>query len=311
MIDNRILKRILTNIEKVIVGKREVIELVLIALICRGHVLIEDVPGVGKTSLARALAKSLDCTFKRIQFTPDIMPSDITGFNVFNPKTGDFDYKEGAVLSQIILADEINRTSPKTQSALLEAMEEKQVTVDGETYKLKEPFIVLATQNPIEYIGTYPLPEAQMDRFFMRLSLGYPDPDQEIKIITRNKKLNPLDSILPVASAADICHIQDSVADIYLSFKVAGYIVEIINNTRLDKYTELGASPRASIALARAAQACALYNSRDFVLPDDVLHMAKYVLPHRIVPSHEARLKKITQENIVLTAAEDAHVPIE
>jgi MoxR-like ATPase len=304
------LKRLAANIEKVIVGKRLAVELVLTAFICRGHVLIEDVPGVGKTSLASALAKSLDCSFKRIQFTPDIMPSDITGFSAYNPKTGEFEYKKGVILSQVVLADEINRTSPKTQSSLLEAMEEKQVTVDGQTYKIPEPFIVIATQNPIEYLGTYPLPEAQMDRFFMRLSLGYPDKAEEMKMISRFKTENPLENLKDVASGSDIVDVQRETEEGYLAFKVNEYIVNIIRNTRSDEYTALGASPRAAIALARAAQARALFCGRDFVEPDDVIALSEHVLSHRIVLKQEAVLKKLTQKDIVIRAVERTPVPV-
>jgi len=306
----RTLKKIVSNIEKVIVGKRYVVELVLTAFVCRGHVLIEDVPGVGKTSLASALAKSLDCSFKRIQFTPDIMPSDITGFSAYNPKTGEFEYKKGVILSQVVLADEINRTSPKTQSSLLEAMEEKQVTVDGNTYKIDEPFIVLATQNPVEYLGTYPLPEAQMDRFFMRLSLGYPDKGEEMKMISRFKSENPLEHLTDVASGDDILDIQRAAEQVYLAFKVIEYIVNIIRNTRDDEFAALGASPRAAIALSRAAQAWALYNGRDFVEPDDVIALSGHVLAHRIVLKQEAKLKKITQQDIISRAVEKTPVPV-
>jgi len=306
----RTLKKIVSNIEKVIVGKRSVIELVLTAFVCRGHVLIEDVPGVGKTSLASALAKSLSCSFKRIQFTPDIMPSDIMGFSVYNQKTGEFDYKKGAVLSQVVLADEINRTSPKTQSSLLEAMEEKQVTVDGQTHKLDEPFIVIATQNPIEYLGTYPLPEAQMDRFFMRLSLGYPDKAEEMKMITRFKTENPLERLTDVASGNDIIDIQNKAEEVFLAFKINEYIVNIIRNTRQSEYASLGASPRAAIALSRAAQAWALYNGRDFVEPDDVIALSEHVLAHRILLKPNALLKSVTQRDVIARAVEEAPIPV-
>jgi MoxR-like ATPase len=256
--DHSTLLRIVENVEQVIVDKRYEIELTLVALICRGHLLIEDVPGVGKTSLASAIARSLGCSFKRIQFTPDIMPADITGFTVFNPKTGDFEYRPGAILSQIVLADEINRTSPKTQSSLLEAMEEKQVTVDGATYKLKEPFIVLATQNPVEHMGTYPLPEAQLDRFFMRISLGYPNRGEEVRMTLRFRQNNPLKTLGPVASEQDILALQHMADQIYVDDLVAGYIVDLVRHTRENAYAALGASPRASINLYKAAQAWAL-----------------------------------------------------
>lgn len=306
----RVLKKIATNIEKVIIGKKNVIELVLTSFICKGHVLLEDVPGVGKTSLASALAKSLDCSFKRIQFTPDIMPSDITGFSVYNPKTGEFEYRQGVILSQVVLADEINRTSPKTQSSLLEAMEEKQVTVDGNTYKIEEPFIVLATQNPIEYLGTYPLPEAQMDRFFMRLSLGYPDKGEEMKMLSRFKTENPLGQLQPVATGEDILEVQKDAEQVYVDFRINEYIVNLVRSTREDEFTALGASPRATINLYKAAQAWALYNGRDYVAPDDVIKLSNHVLAHRIVLRQEGKLKKMTQSDIINRAVEKVAVPV-
>lgn len=309
MSENAVLKRIVSNVEEVIMDKREAVELVLMALICKGHVLIEDVPGVGKTSLASALAKSLSCSFKRIQFTPDIMPSDITGFSMYNPQTGDFEFRQGAIMSQIVLADEINRTSPKTQSSLLEAMEEKQVTVDGQTYKIPEPFIVLATQNPVDSLGTYPLPEAQMDRFFMRISLGYPGKLEEMYMIYRFGQQSPLKTLQPVASAQDILVLQEMVTKIYVDKSLYEFIVDIVRNTRDNPNVTLGASPRASIALSKAAQAWAFYNGREFVLPDDVIHMAPHVLPHRITLSQEAKMKNMSQQDIVRTALASTRIP--
>ncbi len=307
---NLMLKQIISNVEKVIVDKRREIELTLITLLCRGHILIEDVPGVGKTSLAFALAKSLSCSFKRIQFTPDIMPADITGFSVFNPKTGDFEYRPGAILSQIVLADEINRTSPKTQSSLLEAMEEKQVTVDGTTYRIRDPFMVLATQNPVEHLGTYPLPEAQMDRFFMRISLGYPSPAEEARMLTRFGRENPLQTLTPVASGSDIVMVQQLVEQVHVDSRVVDYIIRLVRHTRENPYVALGASPRASIALYKASQAWALYNHREFVLPDDVIQMAPHVLSHRIVLRQEGKLKKITQQDIIAMALREVSAPV-
>jgi len=303
------MKKIVSNVEKVIVGKRYAVELSLMSLLCRGHVLIEDVPGVGKTSLASALSKSLSCSFQRIQFTPDIMPSDIVGFSVYNPKTQDFEYRRGAIFNHIILADEINRTSPKTQSSLLEAMEEKQVTVDGVTYKLAEPFMVLATQNPIEYLGTYPLPEAQMDRFIMRISLGYPGFDEESGMIARFNAENPLKNLQPVASAADVLDMQREAEGIYVDKRVYDYIVALASHTRKNELAALGASPRASIGLCKTAQAWALYHHRNYVLPDDVRSMCPHVLSHRIILKQESKLKKYTQENIVEMALENTKVP--
>ena len=304
------LGRIVESIERVIVDKRYQIELTLVTLLCRGHLLIEDVPGVGKTSLASALARSLGCSFQRIQFTPDIMPADITGFSVFNPKSGDFDFKPGAILSQIVLADEINRTSPKTQSSLLEAMEEKQVTVDGKTYRIKEPFMVLATQNPVEYLGTYPLPEAQMDRFLMRISLGYPGMVEEMRMIGRMGRGSPLHALRAVASGEEIVAVQQQAAQVHVENMVAEYIVALVRHTRENPFVSLGASPRASIGLYRASQAWALYSGRDYVLPDDVIEMAHHVLEHRIVLTQESRLKKLTQKEIVRMAIAEVSAPI-
>jgi len=305
-----VLKTIVENVENVIMDKRFAIELTLMSLICKGHILIEDVPGVGKTSLASALARSLNCSFKRIQFTPDIMPSDITGFSVYNPKIGDFEYKRGAILSQVVLADEINRTSPKTQSSLLEAMEEKQVTVDGVTYKIKEPFIVLATQNPIEYLGTYPLPEAQMDRFFMRISIGYPNRLEEMKMVSRFRQENPLKTLRAVATGEDILALQRMAEQVHVDKRINEYVVNLVWHTRENAYVALGASPRASINLYKAAQAWALYNNRDYVLPDDVIKMAGPVLAHRVVLKQEGKMKKITQNDIVQMALEGTRVPV-
>lgn len=304
-----ILDRIVENVERVIVDKRHAIELILITLLCRGHILIEDIPGVGKTSIASALARSLNCSFKRIQFTPDIMPSDITGFSVFNPKTGEFDYRKGAIMSQIVLADEINRTSPKTQSSLLEAMEEKQVTVDGVTRRLQQPFIVLATQNPIEYLGTYPLPEAQMDRFFMRISIGYPSPYEELRMMYNHSGESPLSALQAVATSNDILQIQQIVEQIHVDRKIGEYIINLVQATRENDYVSLGASPRASINLFKAAQAWALYNGRNYVLPDDVMEMAPHILAHRILLKQEGKLKKLTQQDIVQMAMEATSIP--
>jgi MoxR-like ATPase len=307
---NMIVKNIMYNIEKVIIGKRFAIELVLNALICRGHVLIEDVPGVGKTSLVSALAKSLDCSFRRIQFTPDIMPSDITGFSAYNPRTGEFEYKPGAVMSQFVLADEINRTSPKTQSSLLEVMEENQVTVDGVSYIVPEPFMVLATQNPVEYLGTYPLPEAQLDRFFMKITLGYPDAAEESRMIGRFQSGSPLTKLLPMADSRQIIAIQNAAEKIYVDHVLHDYIVEITRLTRSQDEVTLGASPRASLYVCRSAQAWALYQGRTYVVPDDIVIMAPHVLSHRMMLRQEARLKKITAEQIVYRALENVRMPV-
>jgi MoxR-like ATPase len=298
------IRRVHTNIEKVIVGKKYAISLVLVTLACRGHVLIEDVPGVGKTSLVSALAKSVNGSFKRIQFTPDIMPSDITGFSAYSPKTGEFEYRPGAVMSQFILADEINRTSPKTQSSLLEVMEENQVTVDGKTYPVPAPFIVLATQNPVEYLGTYPLPEAQLDRFFMKISLGYPDITEESKMLERFRSKNPLAELTPVAESEDIVSIQSFVEQVHVDNKIHNFIVRIVQDTRQQEEVALGGSPRASLCLLKAAQAWAFFGGRDFVIPDDIVQMAPHILEHRILLKQEAKLKKINALDIIARAVE-------
>ena len=298
-------------IGKAIVGKEEAIEYALIALLCKGHVLIEDVPGVGKTTLASALARSLDCTFRRIQFTPDLMPSDVTGFTLVNFKTGEMEYKEGAVMSQIVLADEINRTSPKTQSALLEVMEEHQVTVDGITHPLPEPFIVLATQNPGECVGTYPLPEAQVDRFFLRISIGYPTLEQEMDVLERySGTVRPMTTIQPVCSAQDILALQEQVTTVYCSPEVRSYVAGLAAATRTEPSFQLGASTRAAIALLHGAQACALLDDRDFVLPEDVQHMFLPVLTHRMVLSPEARMKGVQPEQVLLSLLQKTTVPL-
>ena len=307
----RIIRALQDNIAKVIVGKEEAIEYALIALLCRGHVLIEDVPGVGKTTLASALAKSLDCSFRRIQFTPDLMPSDVTGLTLVNFKTGEMEYKEGAIMSQVILADEINRTSPKTQSALLEVMEEKQVTVDGVTHPLPQPFIVLATQNPGEFVGTYPLPEAQMDRFFLRIALGYPTIEQEMDVLERySGSVKPMAALEPVCSAEDVIALQDMVTTIYCSPEVRSYVATLAAATRQEPALQLGASTRAAIALIHGAQACALLDGRDFILPEDVQHMALPVLSHRVVLNPEARMKGVSAEQVLMTILKNVAVPV-
>lgn len=297
---SNLVMNLLNNIRKVMVGKDEAIELALIALLCRGHILIEDVPGVGKTTLAAALAKSLDCSFTRIQFTPDVMPSDITGYSMVNMQTGETEFHKGSCMTQILLADEINRTSPKTQSSLLEIMQEGQVTVDSVTYMLPKPFMVLATQNPIDFVGTYQLPEAQMDRFFMRINIGYPSLQEEVDLLSRHEGTSqPLDAIGPVCSADEILSMQEMVGRIYSSVEAKTYIASIVQNTRSHPSLALGASTRGSIALLHAAQALALLNGRDYVLPDDIKRMAKSVLSHRIVLTPEASIKNIKQEDII------------
>lgn len=307
----RMIQTLQQNIGKAIVGKEEAIEYALIALLCKGHVLIEDVPGVGKTTLASALAKSLDCSFHRIQFTPDLMPSDVTGFTLVNFKTGEMEYKEGAVMSQVVLADEINRTSPKTQSALLEIMEEHQVTVDGITHPLPEPFIVLATQNPGEFVGTYPLPEAQVDRFFLRISIGYPTIEQEMDVLERySGTVKPMATIEPVCSAQDILMMQEEVTRIYCSPEVRAYVANLAAATRRDNAFLLGASTRAAIALIHGAQACAMLDDRDFILPEDVQHMLLPVFAHRMVLTPEARMKGLSAEQPLLNILKNTAVPV-
>ena len=307
----RMIGALLDNISKVIIGKEEAVEYALIALLCNGHVLIEDVPGVGKTTLASALAKSLACTFRRIQFTPDLMPSDVTGFTLVNFKTGEMEYKEGAVMAQVVLADEINRTSPKTQSALLEVMEEQQVTVDGVTHPLPKPFIVLATQNPGEFVGTYPLPEAQMDRFFLRISIGYPTVEQEMDVLERySGVVKPMATIEPVCSGQDIIALQEMVKQVYCSPEVRMYVATLVAATRQEPALALGASTRAAIALIHGAQACALLAGRDYIIPEDVQHMAIPVLSHRLVLSAESRMKGVTAQSVVMKVLGSTPVPV-
>ncbi len=298
------------NIQQAIVGKDDVIELLLISLICRGHVLIEDVPGVGKTTLASALARSIQCSFKRIQFTPDVTPSDVTGYTMVNIKTGETEFRQGAVMSQIVLADEINRTSPKTQSALLEVMEEGQVTVDGVTHPLPRPFIVLATQNPVEFVGTYPLPEAQMDRFLMRIRIGYPSVEEEMDMLEKyTGTASPMQVLDPVCTSADIIRLQDQVGTVYASPEARSYVAQIVAATRKQNALQLGASPRGAIALLRASQASALLGGRDYVLPDDIRRMISPVLEHRLLLTPEARMKNITAAQVLHALVEAIPVP--
>ena len=284
-------ERVVQNVEKVIVGKHREVQLTLLALLCKGHILVEDVPGVGKTVLAKAVARSLGCSFKRIQFTPDLLPTDVSGVSVYNQKTGEFEYRPGPVMAQIVLADEINRATPKTQSALLESMEEHQVTVDGVTYNLPEPFIVLATQNPIEYEGTFPLPEAQLDRFLIRLSLGYPSKADEIDILERQQQHHPLDSLTQVVDSRELTAAQQGIKGIYVDRLIKEYIVTVVEETRHHEEIYLGASPRGSLALYRTAQARAAMEGRDFVIPDDIKALAEIALAHRIIVSPSARIK--------------------
>lgn len=295
----KVLNKITENVEKAIVGKRHVIENVLIALLSKGHVLIEDIPGVGKTSLVAAFARSVDCSFSRIQFTPDVTPSDITGFSIYNRKTNEFEYRKGAVFCQFLLADEINRTFSKTQSSLLEVMEEKQVTVDSVTYSLPNPFMVFATQNPIEYVGTFALPEAQLDRFFIKIELGYPEHKEEIDIININSLGNPAKELEAVVTPEEIIELQNLASKVFIDEKISDFIVTLIERTRNHHHLTLGASPRASINLAKAAKSHAFLHSRNYVVPDDVIKMAKPVVAHRLILNQEAKFQDISTEEII------------
>ena len=301
--------RIVENVKHVIVGKDRAIELGLIALICQGHVLIEDVPGVGKTMLARSLARSSGSSFRRIQFTPDLLPSDVTGVSIFNQKTSEFEFKPGPIISQIVLADEINRATPKTQSALLEAMEEKQVTVEGTTHILPRPFTVMATQNPIEYEGTFPLPEAQLDRFLLMITLGYPTTEEELEIVSNQQAAHPIDSLGAVASPDEIVLMQDAAREVFVDDLVRQYIVSVVESTRGDADVSLGCSPRGSISLFRAGQALALIRGRDFVLPDDVKELTVPVLSHRMIVSAAARMRGVRGADIARRIVEAVPVP--
>jgi len=303
-------KRIIANVEKVIVGKRRQIILSLVSWFCEGHILLEDVPGVAKTMLARALAKSVGCTFKRIQCTPDLLPTDVTGVSIFNQKTTEFEFRPGPVFAQIVLADEINRATPRTQSALLEAMAEGRVTVDGITHVLQPPFLVMATQNPIDHEGTFPLPEAQLDRFLMRFSLGYPNMDDELKMLQRLQKGHPLEHLEPVVSPEELVACQQAVREIHVDEKIRQYLTQIVHDTRKCDDLSLGASPRASIALFRTSQALAAASGRDFVQPDDIKRVAAPVLVHRLIMRPESRLRKITAESVVEEIVEEVPVPI-
>ena len=299
------------NIGKVIIGKDSMVELLLVAMLSDGHVLIEDVPGTGKTTLAKALARSLDLSFARIQFTPDLLPSDVTGINFYNQKTQEFEFRAGPVVSQILLADEINRATPRTQSALLEAMQERQVTVDRETYRLPHPFLVLATQNPIELEGTFPLPEAQVDRFLMQISLGYPDEAEENDILLRYQQSDPLDSLTPVVSGEQLRTMQAEVRSIRVEESVRQYLVRVTRATREHQAVELGVSPRGTLALYRASQALAAVRGRGFVIPDDVKLLAPYVLTHRIHISPQTRLRGRTPQEVVGQIVSEVPVPVE
>ncbi len=299
------------NVGKVIVGKNDVVDLALVALLCEGHILFEDIPGIGKTTMAKALARSLNCAFRRIQFTPDLLPSDVTGLSVYNQKTQEFEYRPGPLMAQIVLADEINRATPRTQSALLEAMQERQITVDGATKLLPRPFLVLATQNPIELEGTFPLPEAQIDRFFMRLALGYPSEAEESAILLRFARDEPLETLSAVVDADAITAMQRAVRTVRVEASVREYVIAIARATRVHASVELGASPRGSLYLYRAAQAFAALNGRKFVLPDDVKYLAPFVLTHRLIISAQTRLRGRDVNQIIKEVIESVPVPVE
>jgi len=301
--------RVLNNVQNVIIGKTNEIRLTLLALLCEGHLLIEDVPGVGKTMLARSIARSIGCTFRRIQFTPDMLPSDVTGVSIYNQKTQEFEFRSGPIFAQIVLTDEINRATPKTQSALLEAMEEQQVTVDGTTYAMARPFMVLATQNPIEYEGTFPLPEAQVDRFMMRIHLGYPLKNHETDMLSRQSDHHPIQDVDQVVSVEELVEAQKAVRTIYVDNLVKDYIVDLVNTTRDHPDIYLGASPRGSLALFATARAWAAMEGRDFVVPDDIKLLAESTLAHRLIVSPSARIKNVTAQQIIEDSLRHTPVP--
>jgi MoxR-like ATPase len=301
---------IVDNVEKVIVGKRDTVELAMLVLLCEGHILIEDVPGVGKTMLARSLAVSLGCSFKRVQFTPDLLPNDVTGVSVYNQRTGDFEFRPGPTFANILLADEINRATPRTQSSLLECMGERQVTVDGVTHKLARPYLVMATQNPVEFEGTFPLPEAQLDRFFVRLDIGYPSLEDERAILDSQRLSHPIDSLTQVTDAQALIECQDAIGGIHVERSVVDYILAVARGTREHRDVALGASPRGSLALYRLAQSMAAVRGRNFVIPDDVKGLARYVLSHRIIMKPESQLRGTRQEEVVESVMESLEVPI-
>ncbi len=304
-----IAERVTNSVGQVILGKANEIRLTTLGLLCRGHILLEDIPGVGKTMLAKSLARAVGCTFNRIQFTPDMLPSDITGVSIYNPKTREFEFRPGPIMAQIVLADEINRATPKTQSALLEAMEEGQMTVDGVTYRLSNPFLIMATQNPIEYEGTFPLPEAQLDRFLVRIQMGYPQPADELKILSSQQYQHPIQNLQQVVSLKELLAAQQQIKDVYVANEVQQYIISLITASRRHGDVYLGSSPRGSLALFRTAQARAAMTGRDFVIPDDVKALAEVTLAHRIIVGPAARIKNITSRTIVQDILQNTPVP--
>jgi MoxR-like ATPase len=306
---NPLTDRLFENVGKVILGKRDALQKTILALLVQGHVLIEDVPGVGKTMLARSIARSIGCSFKRIQFTPDMLPSDVTGVSVFNQRDREFEFREGPIFAQIVLVDEINRATPKTQSALLEAMEERQVTVDGKTYKMPKPFLVMATQNPIEYEGTFPLPEAQLDRFVLRIRLGYVSKEEEINILSAQQFKHPLEGLGQVLSHEELVQLQEVVKDIYVDRSIKEYIISIVDATRNHPDVYLGASPRGSLALYKTGQALAALLGRDYVIPDDIKLLTEPTLAHRLIISPAARMKNIDAEEVIAEILDSIPVP--
>lgn len=304
-----IANRIIENVQRVIIGKDHEVRMTLVALLCEGHLLIEDVPGVGKTMLARSISRSIGCEYKRIQFTPDMLPSDVTGVSVYNQKTQEFEFRHGPIMAQIVLADEINRATPKTQSALLEAMEERTVTVDGTTYTMARPFLVLATQNPIEYEGTFPLPEAQVDRFLMRIRLGYPAKTQEVEILGKQAQTHPIESLEQAVTAEELITAQRAIRDVHVDISVKEYIVDLVTVTRDHPDVYLGASPRGSLALFKAGRAWAALSGRDYVLPDDIKLLAEATLAHRLIVSPSARIKNVDARQVIEDALQHTPVP--
>jgi MoxR-like ATPase len=303
-------ERVVANVERVIVGKHLEVRMALVALLCEGHILIEDVPGVGKTMLAKAISRSVGCTFRRIQFTPDLLPSDVTGLSIFNQKTQEFEFRPGPIMAQVVLADEINRATPKTQSALLECMEERQSTIDGTTYPMPSPFLVIATQNPIEYEGTFALPEAQLDRFMLRLRMGYPKAMEEIVILDEQKRTHPIESIGQVLGVEELRQMQSAIKEIYVDQAVAEYVVRLVTATREHPDVYLGASPRGSINLYRSAQAFAAMDGRDYVIPDDVKGLAVAVLAHRLIVKSQASLREVDPDRIVHEIIEQVPIAV-
>ncbi len=302
-------ERIAQSVGQVIIGKRNEVRLAILGLLCRGHILIEDIPGVGKTMMARALAKAVGCSFSRIQFTPDMLPSDITGVSIYNQRSNEFEFRPGPIMAQIVLADEINRATPKAQAALLEAMEERQVTVEGVTYPMQTPFMILATQNPIEYEGTFPLPEAQLDRFLIRIQMGYPAPTEEITILSSQQYQHPINNLQQIISVEDLQAAQQAVTEVYVAEEVKQYIIDMVTATRRHSDVYLGSSPRGSLSLFRAAQARAAMAGRDYVIPDDVKALAEVTLAHRIIMGPSARIKDITSRNVVAELLQSVPVP--